>query len=157
MTTASRPPNTNSPASFWVRVNVIGECWEWTGSIDHGTGYGRLTYQGRQVTAHRLAYELAVGPIAPGLAVCHACDNRRCCRPNHLWLGTPAENLQDAVDKGRIRAGERHGMARLTAAAVADIRRGLAAGERGADLARQHRVHPNTVYRIGKGRTWRAA
>lgn len=147
------PPNT--PASFWARVDQPDSgCWAWTGVVDRGTGYGHVQYRGRNVLAHRLAYELACGPIPAGLQVCHACDNRRCCRPDHLWLGTHADNLRDAVAKGRMHRGERHGHARLTAEDIVDIRRGLAAGIPGAVLARLHGVHPNTIYNIGKGRSW---
>lgn len=148
-------PNANTPESFWSRVDQSGECWTWQGAIDRGTGYGRLQYQGRQVTTHRLAFELASGkPIPVDLYVCHRCDNRPCCRPDHLWLGTHADNLRDAADKGRMHLGERHGNALLTSTAVAEIRAALADGVPGVDVAAAHGVHPNTIYSIGKGRTW---
>ena len=151
MTTATR----GTPDRFWARVERTTGCWLWTGAIDQRTGYGRLQYQGRQVTAHRLAFELATGAPPPAeLYVCHSCDTRLCCRPDHLWLGSAAENTRDAVSKGRMHPGEQHPGARLTADQVATIRDRLSSGERGTDVAAHFGVHPNTVYAIGKGRTW---
>jgi hypothetical protein len=147
-------PNVNTPESFWSRVDRTGECWLWTGSIDAKTGYGRLHYQGRQVTAHRLAYELVRGPVPAGLYVCHSCDNRPCCRPSHFWAGTYADNMRDAFDKGRIQRGEAHGNAKLRPAAVLLIRALRAAGVPGVVIARRFDVNPNTVYNIAAGRIW---
>jgi hypothetical protein len=153
MTTAHL--NENTPETFWARVDQSGECWPWTGATDHATGYGRLQYHGRQVTAHRLAFELTSGqPIPDGLYVCHSCDNPPCCNPAHLWLGTHTDNLHDSSVKGRMHPGELHGNAILTGAQVGEIRIRLAAGERGASVAREFGVRPNTIYNIAKGRTW---
>lgn len=149
-------PNTSE--TFWARVQQGEGCWTWTGAVDARTGYGRLQYQGRQVTAHRLAFELASGaPVPDELLVCHSCDNRTCCRPDHLWLGTHLENTRDASAKGRMHPGESHPNARLTTSDVVLIRELLAAGRRGVDVATRFGVHPNTVYNIGKGRTWPVA
>lgn len=80
-------------------------CWEWTGTLD-AYGYGVLTVSttlspSRKAKAHRLAWELAAGPIPPGLHVLHRCDNRRCVRPDHLFLGDQRDNMRDALAKGR--------------------------------------------------------
>jgi hypothetical protein len=64
-------------------------------------GYGKLTFQGRAIYAHRLAYELTIGPIPDGMLVCHHCDNPPCCRPDHLFLGDQKANLADMVAKRR--------------------------------------------------------
>lgn len=85
------------------RIRYSDDCWEWTGNLN-GNGYGQVRYGGRMRPTHRLAWELAHGPIPPGLWVLHTCDNRVCMRPEHLWLGTGADNMADMVRKGRNRS-----------------------------------------------------
>jgi hypothetical protein len=87
-----------------IRIPEAG-CWLWTGSI-RGKGYGQLTLPGRvQVGAHRAAYEVYVGPVPEGMYVLHKCDVPLCCNPAHLFIGTPKDNMQDCVEKGRLRPG----------------------------------------------------
>jgi hypothetical protein len=78
-------------------------CWEWQ-RYRLWTGYGRMTVDGRMTNAHRVAYELFIGPIPPGLIVCHRCDNPPCCNPEHLFTGTWQDNTNDAMAKGRTRS-----------------------------------------------------
>lgn len=112
---------------------AISGCWLWHGGIS-SSGYGVLGTgrRGQTIRAHRYAYETFVGPLVEGLDVCHKCDVRACVNPDHLYLGTRKENMQDAVRRGRICAGERrarvsargerHGNTRLTELDVRCIR-----------------------------------
>lgn len=85
---------------FWAHVAQSEGCWEWQASVFR-TGYGQFRDGGRSMRAHRVAWELVNGPIPEGLHVCHRCDNRKCVRPDHLFLGTRSDNMQDMSAKGR--------------------------------------------------------
>lgn len=89
---------------FWSKVDRSGDCWLWQSSR-MPNGYGRFHLGAREshpCYAHRTAWELTHGPIPKGLSVLHHCDVRACCKPSHLFLGTQADNMQDAARKGRL-------------------------------------------------------
>ncbi len=91
-------------AYFWSRVQVSQphECWPWRGHVKKN-GYGAWSiHHGVTVHAHRVAWELTYGAIPDGQFVCHSCDYRQCCNPQHLWLGTHQDNMDDARRKGRL-------------------------------------------------------
>lgn len=81
-------------------VNQKTGCWEFIGGLRNG--YGAIKNGGKTDGAHRVSYEIHKGEISQGLFVCHTCDNRKCVNPEHLWLGTAKDNMQDCAKKGRI-------------------------------------------------------
>lgn len=92
---------------FWKRVKKTDSCWIWLGAFGK-YGYGLTSYKSKTKRAHRLAYELTYG-VDPGqLCVCHSCDNPACVRPDHLWIGTHADNHNDMKRKGRNKKGDAH-------------------------------------------------
>lgn len=130
-------------------------CWLWSGS---GTprGYGIVSYGGRQYYVHRVMYRALNGPIPPGYDVCHRCDIPSCARPDHLFVGTRADNVRDSVAKGRSGrlVGESSSMAKLTLSQVTEIRRRLSAGESGRSLAPHYGVAAETINSIRRGKSW---
>ena len=132
-------------------INPETGCWEWTCYL-HPKGYGimRIGKYGR-VRAHRFAYEKFVGPIPEGMQVCHKCDNRRCCCPSHLFIGTAKDNVRDMWEKGR---GNRHGR-KLTWTMVTRIRILYARGQHSyVQLAEIYGVEQETTRGIVKGESW---
>lgn len=88
---------------FWSYVDKSDKlgCWRWRGGIS-GDGYGSCLIGGKRLGAHRASYLIAHGDVPMGLCVCHHCDNPKCVRPDHLFIGTYKDNMQDAVNKGRF-------------------------------------------------------
>lgn len=93
---------------FWASVQKTDGCWLWTGPRDKD-GYGIFHVDGKNIKAHRYSYELHRGPIPEGLWGLHKCDNPPCVRPDHLYAGTHIDNVNDAVERGRVPTGDRNG------------------------------------------------
>lgn len=129
-------------------------CWEWSGSL-FNSGYGRTIEHRASRLAHRVAWEREYGAIPAGLYVCHHCDNKRCVRPDHLFLGSPADNLADMVRKGRSLRGQRNHHAKLTDEAVRLIRQDYAAGGWShLRLAQRHGVSENAIFVVIHRQGW---
>jgi hypothetical protein len=146
---------------FWSKVDIRGpdECWLWTGAV-FGPGYGGFELSGRTRYAHRVSLMIKTGTWPGKSLALHSCDVRRCVNPSHLRPGTPMENRQDAVDRGRLNParGERHSSARLTADIVLDLRRRYCGAMPFAEMtasASEYGVTYATVYQAVTRRTWR--
>lgn len=131
-------------------------CWLWTGAKD-AKGYGFFSVKHRPKRAHRLSYSHFNGVIGPDEVVRHKCDTPSCVNPDHLETGTPTENMQDAIERGRFKfraapPGEEHHKARLTNDAVRDIRTGRLSTRKFAKL---YGVSQYVVWAVTAGRAWR--
>jgi hypothetical protein len=135
-------------------------CWLWDAQINaYGYGQGHVPRgcvnggpRGRK--AHRLAYEAFVGPLPDEMLICHRCDVRACCNPDHLFLGTHADNSADMTSKGRQARGQKQGHAALCAADVITICNAVAAGVRRKDLAAAYGVGAGCISKLARGQRW---
>lgn len=134
-------------------------CWNWRGA-SKGNGYGSFVMNGKTMPAHRAAYILFNATEPGPLDVCHRCDNRACVNPDHLFLGTRLENMQDCRSKGRTAKGEKLGnrsgenstSAKLQWHSVRQIR---ASREPSKILARRFGVSSDNINRIRRNDTWK--
>lgn len=152
------PKPTDPIARFWAKVDRSGECWLWTGPLD-ASGRGRLWVDGKDVLAHRFAWEMEYGPIPEGMCVCHHCDTPHCVNVRrHAFLGTQADNTADKMNKGRyVRVvGEENPSAKLTAEQVGAIRsRYRAGGIKQKELAVEYGVRQTLISQIVLGQIWK--
>jgi len=126
-------------------------CWLWDGGIRSKRGYYAILFKGKMHLVHRFAYERYRGPIPPNTLVCHSCDVRCCVNPDHLFLGTPADNTTDMIRKGRMPRGEKRGHAKLTTKQVQEIK---AATTSSRLAGKRYGVDASIIRRIRRGEIW---
>jgi hypothetical protein len=150
---------------FWWKVDkdgpvhpVLGtQCWVWFG-YKNGGGYGMFKLDGKFELVHRYSFRLHCGGIPDGMHILHRCDNRQCVNPDHLFVGTHADNMKDRDTKRRQAYGERNCKAILSEEQVLEIRKRYVVGceKNGAHpLARELGVSPSAIYNIVSGVNWR--
>lgn len=159
------------PQRFWTRISKTENHWLWTGALDKD-GYGTMSVHGDDPTsmaredgkttprrAHRLSYELLVGPIGEKDLVLHKneCNTRACVRPDHLYLGDPQRNMDDREEIGHTSWGENRPASKLTEGDVAFIRKHYRKGIRARSLhtlAFIFNVHFTCIHWVVSGRNW---
>lgn len=140
--------------------NIVNDCWEFTGQIDR-KGYGRRTFtikgKKQKKPVHQIAYILWKGEIPKNLFVCHSCDNRKCFNPDHLWVGTQKENLQDMTSKGRgvDHKGENHPKTKFKKKDILEIRKMYSEGKKVSEISKLYNQEYNTVWCIVKHKNWK--
>lgn len=139
---------------FLSRINQSETCWLWTGAPDR-FGYGRISLGGRNakaLKAHRASWILFRGKIPEELCVCHKCDVKLCVNPEHLFLGTIADNNHDMFNKGRGNPGsppgQQHWNSKLTDDEVLEIRKHSIDGTSKKHLAEKYDVDLSVIYRV---------
>jgi hypothetical protein len=136
-----------------ILLNAETGCWEWT-AYKLRTGYGTIIIDGIVHRAHRVSYEVHCGEIPDGLYVCHRCDNPSCINPEHLFLGTQSDNMEDmhSKDRGADLRGTKHGMAKLADADVIAIRSANYSADK---LASEFGVSKSLIFQIRRRAIWK--
>lgn len=145
------------PERFWDKVRVTDGCWLWIAHTDRA-GYGRIWQNNIMSHAHRVSWELCNGPIPNRLHVLHQCDNPPCVNPDHLALGTHADNMRESAERYRRynQSGENNVNTTLTEDQVREMRRRYAAGGINRQrLANEYGVSHHTASGIVSGKSWR--
>ena len=136
----------------WLEDPRTG-CWEWQ-LARNNDGYGVMKVGYKMMKAHRVSFALTFGPFDNELLVCHNCDNRSCVNPDHLFLGTNADNSADMKAKGRQARGRTHGNSKLTEADIPVIMAQHATGAATRDIARDFGVSHAAISHITRGKSW---
>ena len=137
--------------AFWERVVKGPGCWDWSGLFG-ADGYPLLSWNAKNWRANRLSIQFSGRQLKDGELACHTCDNPRCVNPDHLFVGTPMDNMTDARRKGRMPVGEKTGAAKLRDADALAIK---TSRENKDILAARYGITRASVQNIISGRTWR--
>lgn len=131
-------------------------CWIWTAYVDEA-GYGRFNIgkESVEMRSHRVSFELFKGPLISGFHVCHKCDNKWCVNPDHLFLGTDADNMKDRDSKGRCQKGETHFRAKLKDWEVLLIREAHCKGFGVNKIARYFKMNSASISNITRKKSWK--
>lgn len=140
---------------FWKSVYKAEACWLWLHTKNQ-YGYGYIRYNNKSYSAHRLSWMLHNGSIPDGILVCHRCDIRNCVNPEHLFLGTHADNSLDMVEKGRSLRGERKRNAKLNKEKVLAIREKCSKPDvNWSHVAKEFGVTRSTIKRVHNREWWK--
>jgi hypothetical protein len=149
----------NTQACFWKKVLKTDSCWLWQGSVNN-KGYGEIKARDAVYYVHRYSWEIHRGSIPDKLCVLHICDTPTCVNPEHLFLGTQADNMRDMYAKGRdyrgpkTTIGEKHGMAKLTEEEVRTLR-SYPKGTSPTLLADKFGISLTHVWQVRSRKVWR--
>lgn len=158
-----------------AQIKIEKDCWIWQGTINK-SGYGYVNYEGKEVKAHRASYEIFKEKIKDNMHVCHSCDNRACVNPEHLWLGTPFQNMRDAAKKRRLpgpakwseekkkamkgkikipdNRGEKSGLSKLKESDIYEIRDLLTGGMSLSQIGKKFGMSSGSISRIKNRKRW---
>lgn len=136
---------------FLQKVTKAERCWIWS-ACKANNGYGKTVLHGKPLSAHVASYRLFKGDVPKGMVVMHKCDNPSCVNPEHLVLGTPKDNVDDMLQKGRQCCGESRANSQLKSWMIPEI---IRSNEKHAQIARRLGVSATAVSFARKGRTWK--
>jgi len=141
----------------WFLERVMPEpntgCWIWTGHTRNN--YGLYSHNGKTISAHRTSFILFKSDFDRSLDVCHSCDNPWCVNPDHLFLGTHKQNMDDRDKKGRVSSGFRHYKSTFTPAQISAIKDAHEMGFSNASIGRYFNRHRTTIWDIVNNQTWK--
>jgi len=140
----------------WEKINIGGEddCWEWVGNI-RKDGYADFTVGGKKILVHRAAYQTRIKEIPKDICVLHTCDNRKCCNPKHLFLGTQCDNIKDMIKKERNAKGNQYPNTKLNKEKVFKIKKLYSTNKYSQkELAKQFNVDASEISRVINNKIW---
>lgn len=150
-----------TPKRFWSKIKFgePDECWEWQGT-KFIQGYALFYVNDIKKTflcrkAHRYLFMCLCGAMPANIFVCHSCDNRCCCNPNHLFAGTNQDNMADKIKKGRQLKGSKTRWAKLAEVDIPEVRRRIANGEYHKDIGKSYGLTSQSISSIKIGRSWK--